>query len=192
MRKNFCKMRRVTLFFTWILFVAVSANAQKMDQTIYQFNMTSIDGENVDLSQYKGKVLIVVNTASECGLTPQYEHLQAFWDSYKDKGVVILGFPANNFGGQEPGSDTEIKGFCQRNYGVTFPMFSKISVTGSDQHPLYQFLTQKKLNGVQDSEVQWNFQKYLIGKDGKLAAVISPGNSVQDDAVKKQIEGLLN
>ncbi|MCL4113824.1 UNVERIFIED_CONTAM: hypothetical protein GTU68_037549 [Idotea baltica] len=162
------------------------------DKTIYQFEMTSLQGETIPLDQYKDKVVLMVNVASKCGLTPQYVDLQEIHDQYKDQDLVILGFPANNFGAQEPGSDSEIQQFCQINYGVTFQMFSKISVKGEDQHPLYQFLTQKDKNGVADSEVQWNFQKFLIGKDGHLIETIAPNTQVTDEAVVKKIEALLN
>ena len=142
----------------------IQLNAQDMSdsKSIHKFNMNSLSGEPVDLSDYDGKVVMVVNTASKCGLTPQYKQLESMYNEYKDQGLVVLGFPANNFGRQEPGTDQEIAQFCQKNYGVSFPMFSKISVKGDDMHPLYQFLTQKSENGFQDSEVQWYFQKYLI------------------------------
>ncbi|MEX2597780.1 MAG: glutathione peroxidase [Salibacteraceae bacterium] len=161
------------------------------DPTIYQFTMTDIEGESISLEAYKGKVVLIVNVASKCGLTPQYEDLQTLYEQKKDEGLVILGFPANNFGGQEPGTEEEINSFCQKNYGVSFPMFSKISVKGDDMHPLYQFLTQKSMNGVTDSNVKWNFQKYLIGRDGKVKEVISPRNSVLDEGVTDKINALL-
>lgn len=162
------------------------------DNTIYQFEMASLSGEATPLDTYKHKVVLIVNVASKCGLTPQYEDLQATYDKYKDQGLVILGFPANNFMGQEPGTNEEIEDFCRVNYGVTFPMFSKISVKGEDQDPLYQFLTQKALNGAIDAEVQWNFQKFLVDKSGKLVEVIAPSTKVTDPAVVQQIESLLN
>ena len=117
---------------------------------------------------------MIVNTASKCGLTPQYKDLEALYEQYKSKGFVIVGFPANNFAEQEPGTNQEIAAFCQKNYGVTFPMMEKVSVKGSDMAPIYQFLTQKSKNGLQDSEVEWNFQKYLINEKGELVKVISP------------------
>lgn len=149
-------------------------------KTIYQFKVTDINGEEFDFSSLKGKKIMVVNTASKCGLTPQYEDLEKLYQTYKDKNFVIIGFPANNFLSQEPGSDEEIATFCQKNYGVSFPMMSKISVKGKDMHELYQFLTMKDLNGVEDSDVSWNFQKYLIDENGKLAKVISPKTSPMD------------
>ena len=136
--------------------MAVSGNT-----SIHQFKVTDIEGKEFDLSTLKGKRVMVVNTASKCGLTPQYEQLEAVYDQFKDTNFVIVGFPANNFMSQEPGSNEEIAEFCQKNYGVSFPMMSKISVKGSDIHPVYRFLTQKTLNGVEDSEVKWNFQKYI-------------------------------
>jgi glutathione peroxidase len=143
------------------------------------------------LNEYKGKVVIIVNVASKCGLTPQYAELQEFYEQYKDKGVVILGFPANNFGAQEPGTNSEIKEFCTKNYGVTFPMFAKISVKGEDIHPLYQYLTQKSLNGVIDAPVQWNFQKFIINKEGKVVESIQPTTSILDAKVKSILQTLL-
>jgi glutathione peroxidase len=152
-------------------------------QTIYQFKVEDLSGKTFDFSSLKGKKILVVNTASKCGLTPQYKDLEKIYKEYKDKGFVIVGFPANNFGHQEPGTNAEIETFCEMNYGVTFPMMSKISVKGSDMHPIYQFLTQKAKNGVQDSDVQWNFQKYLINEKGELAKVISPEVLPTDDAI---------
>jgi glutathione peroxidase len=129
--------------------------------------------------------------ASKCGLTPQYKDLEATYKKYKDQGLVILGFPANNFLWQEPGEDSEIASFCQVNYGVTFDMFSKISVKGSDMHPLYQFLTQKKYNKLEDASIKWNFQKFLIDKEGNIVKAISPKTKVTDSAVISDIESLL-
>ena len=155
--------------------------------TVYDFTMTNIDGQPVSLSDYKGKVLVFVNVASKCGLTPQYEEIEAFYKEYKEKGVEVLGFPANNFLGQEPGSEEQIKTFCSKNYGVTFPMFSKISVKGDDIHPLYQYLT-----SIDNESVKWNFQKYLVGKDGKVVKTFSPKTHINNDdvisAVKAELE----
>ena len=158
-------------------------------ENIYQFKVTDLYGAEFDFSTLKGKKIMVVNTASECGLTPQYKDLEAIYEKYKDKGFVIVGFPANNFGSQEPGSDKEIAAFCEQNYGVSFPMMSKISVKGNDMHKLYQFLTQKSKNGLEDSEVQWNFQKYLINENGELEKVIAPRTLPTDASVIKWIEG---
>ena len=141
---------------------------------IYGFKVTDLSGKEFDFASLKGKKVMIVNTASKCGLTPQYKDLEALYKDYKDKGFVIVGFPANNFAAQEPGTNKEIAEFCQLNYGVTFPMMDKISVKGDDMAPIYQFLTQKSKNGLQDSEVEWNFQKYLINEKGELVKVISP------------------
>lgn len=158
-------------------------------KTLHDFKVMDIDGNEFDLGSLKGKKVMVVNTASKCGLTPQYEQLQSIYDTYKDSNFVIIGFPANNFMGQEPGSNDEIETFCQKNYGVTFPMMAKISVKGNDQHELYKFLTQKSQNGLEDNEVQWNFQKYLIDENGKLVRVISPRILPNDESIVSWIVG---
>jgi glutathione peroxidase len=158
-------------------------------QTIYNYRVKDIAGDDFDFASLKGKKIMIVNTASECGLTPQYEQLQAVYEEFKDKNFVIIGFPANNFGAQEPGSNEQIATFCKKNYGVSFPIMSKISVKGSDIHPIYQFLTQKAKNGLQDSEVQWNFQKYLIDEKGHLAKVISPRTLPNDKEIINWIKG---
>lgn len=163
---------------------------QNSNKTIYSFTMNDIDGKPVSLADYKGKVVMIVNVASKCGLTPQYEELQAFYDKHKDKGFVILAFPANNFMGQEPGTNAEIKEFCSKNYGVTFPVFSKISVKGKDMDPLYRFLTTKEENGVMDSSVKWNFQKYLIDREGRLVTFFDPRTNVTEEEVVKAVTGL--
>jgi glutathione peroxidase len=158
-------------------------------ETIYQFKVQDLSGNEFDFATLKGKKIIIVNTASECGLTPQYEQLQGVYNQYKDQNLVIVGFPANNFGAQEPGSNAQIASFCQKNYGVTFPMMAKISVKGSDMHPVYQFLTQKAKNGLEDSSVQWNFQKYLINSNGELEKVIAPSTLPTDSEIINWIEG---
>ncbi len=135
--------------------------------SIHQFKVKGLDGKTIDLSSFKGKKILVVNTASKCGYTPQYEALQKVYDQYKDK-LVIVGFPANNFGGQEPGSDGEIQEFCKKNYGVTFPMASKVSVKGDDMAPIFKWLTSKAENGVMDADIKWNFGKFLLDENGKL------------------------
>lgn len=135
--------------------------------SFYDFTMDDIDGKPVNLSQYKGKALLIVNTASFCGNTPQYTELEAMYEQYHDKGFEILAFPANNFGQQEPGTNAEIKGFCLTKYSISFPLFSKISVKGSDKHPLYQYLTEKS---PFPGEVEWNFQKYLVDRSGNIVA----------------------
>ena len=152
-------------------------------QNFHDFTVTNIDGDEFKLSSLKGKKVMVVNTASKCGLTPQYEDLEALYKQYGGDKFEIVGFPANNFMKQEPGTDEEIKEFCTKNYGVSFPMMSKISVKGDDMHPLYQWLTQKKLNGVEDSSVSWNFQKYLIDENGRLVKVISPKTKPNDPEI---------
>ncbi len=159
----------------------------KENTTIYNFKVTDIYGDTFDFATLKGKKVMIVNTASECGLTPQYEQLESLYKEYADKDFIIIGFPSNNFGNQETGTDQEIAAFCSANYGVTFPMMSKIEVKGDQIAPIYAFLTQKKLNGVQDSEVQWNFQKYLIGKDGELEKVIGPRTLPTDQEIKDWI-----
>lgn len=155
-------------------------------QNVHEFTMTDIDGNEFSLSEFEGKTLLIVNVASKCGLTPQYEELQALYAQYEEEGLVILGFPANNFMGQEPGTDAEIKAFCSDNYNVTFPMFSKISVKGKDIHPLYQFLTT-----TTESKVKWNFQKYLVDKDGNVVTYFTPRTKPLDDEVVTAIRSLL-
>ncbi|WP_426063134.1 glutathione peroxidase [Flavobacterium sp. DSP2-3-1] len=157
-------------------------------ETIYQFKVEDLSGNSFDFASLKGKKIMIVNTASKCGLTPQYKDLEAVYKEYKDKGLVIVGFPANNFASQEPGTNEEIATFCQMNYGVTFPMMDKVSVKGDDMAAIYQFLTQKAKNGLQDSSVEWNFQKYLINKKGELEKVISPKTLVTDPEVLNWIK----
>lgn len=147
--------------------LATSVEDSSNADSVYEFEMENIDGEDTSLSNYEGKVLLIVNTASECGYTPQYEGLQAIYEEYRDRGFAVLGFPANNFGGQEPGTDEEIKQFCKVNYDVSFPMFSKISVKGEDQHPLFRYLTNAE-NPDFTGEIKWNFEKFLIDKNGNL------------------------
>jgi glutathione peroxidase len=155
----------------------------------YSFTVSDINGNEFPLSSLKGKKVMVVNTASKCGLTPQYEDLQALYEKYKDKNFIIIGFPANNFMGQEPGSNEQIKEFCTSRFHVTFPMMSKISVKGNDMHPLYQWLTQKSKNGVMDSNVEWNFQKYLIDENGNLVDVVPPREKPNSKRVIDWLEG---
>lgn len=170
-----------------ILFAVIFAG----NATVYDFTMKDIDGKDVKLDKYKGKVLLIVNVASKCGLTPQYSELQEFYKKYKEQGVEVLGFPANNFMGQEPGSELEIKAFCTNKYDVTFPMFSKISVKGKDMHPLYHYLTEKEMNGAVDAPVKWNFQKFLIDKNGKVVAAFEPRVSVSDAEVTAAVDAEL-
>ncbi len=161
-------------------------------KSVYDYKMKDIDGKEVSLANYKGKVLLFVNVASFCGNTPQYKDIEALYKKYNSKGLVVLGFPANNFMSQEPGSDKEIKQFCTKEYAVTFPIFSKISVKGKDIHPLYQYLTTKEENGTVDSKVDWNFHKFLVGRDGKVISSISARKSVNEADVIAEIEAALN
>lgn len=144
--------------------------------SFYDLSATDINGELVKFDRFKGLKVMVVNTASECGYTPQYAQLEELYEAYKDKGFVIIGFPSNDFGGQEPGTEAEIAAFCQKNYGVTFPLMAKVSTKGDAQHAVYHWLTNKSQNGVLDSEVKWNFHKYLIDEEGRL--VMSLGSAV--------------
>lgn len=157
----------------------------------YAYSGEDIDGKTVFLSAFQGKVVLVVNVASKCGFTRQYDDLQALYERYKDRGFVVLGFPANNFGNQEPGSNEEIKTFCTTQFNVTFPMFSKISVLGDDIHPLYAYLTDSARNHPHGGAIQWNFTKFLIGKDGLTLDRFGSRTNPQDAAVIEQIEAAL-
>lgn len=174
-----------------ILLAVLLLIAAPAGKTIYDFKMKDIDGKETSLSAYKGKVVLIVNVASLCGNTPQYKDIQATYLKYKDKGLVVLGFPANNFMSQEPGSNEKIKNFCSTEYHVTFPMFSKISVKGKDMDPLYKYLTEKSENGVIDAPVKWNFQKFLIGKDGHVITSYAPGTLITSPEMVKGIEAAL-
>jgi len=158
-------------------------------KTFHDFSAKTIDGEMMDLSSLKGKKVLVVNTASKCGLTPQYKELEELYKTYGGDNFTIIGFPANNFMRQEPGTNEEIKEFCELNYGVTFQMMSKISVKGDDIDPVYKWLTSEKENGVMDSKVSWNFQKYLIDENGKLVDYVSPKKSPLSDKIVNWIKG---
>lgn len=159
-----------------------------LTQSFYDFTVKDIDGNDFSMEQLKGKKIMVVNVASKCGYTPQYEELQELYKKYKDKDFVIIGFPANNFLKQEPGSNEDIKSFCTLEYGVTFPMMSKISVKGDDIAPIYEWLTDKELNQHIDSSVKWNFQKYLINADGQLYEVVKPKVKPNNEMIIKWIE----
>ena len=160
---------------TLLSIMTLTLNSQtSVDNSIHQFKVADIYGNIFDFSQLKGKKVMIVNTASKCGLTYQYEALQKLYSQYKDLNFVIVGFPSNDFLWQEPGSNDEIIDFCEQNYGVTFPMMSKITVKGTKKHPIYQFLTQKSKNNYKDSRVTWNFQKYLVNKQGQVEKIISP------------------
>ena len=179
---------------TWTLIIGLLALGAFDHPTevknIYDFHLKNIDGKEISLRQYAGKVLLIVNTASLCGYTPQYEGLEKLYKEYKDQGFVILGFPANNFGQQEPGTNTEIKQFCQTRFSVTFPIFSKVSVKGGDQSPLFKYLTSEQ-NPNFTGEIKWNFEKFLIGKDGKLLhrfrSEVTPGSNLLTAAVDKAL-----
>ena len=160
-------------------------------KVVYDFTMKDIDGKDVSLGQYKGKVLLIVNVASLCGNTPQYKDIEALYEKYQSKGLVVLGFPANNFMSQEPGDNKEIKEFCTKEYAVKFPMFSKISVKGKDIAPLYTYLTQKSENGTLDAPVTWNFQKFLVSKNGQVITSFSPKTKVTETNVVAEIEKAL-
>ena len=166
-------------------------SAELKNKSVLDFKMKDIDGNEVKLKKYKGSVLLVVNTASKCGYTPQYEGLQAIYDKYKAEGFYVLGFPANNFGGQEPGTEAEIKEFCTMKYKVTFPMFAKISVKGDDQDPLYKFLTGKETNPNFAGDIKWNFNKFLIDRKGNVVARFDSKDAPQSEAVTAAIEKYL-
>lgn len=143
-------------------------------KSIYEFKVETISGDTLDLATLKGKKVLIVNTASKCGLTPQFEQLEALYQQYKDQNFVIIGFPSNDFMGQDPGTNEEIAEFCQLNYGVSFPMMAKVVVKGKDKHPLYQYLTEKAHNQIDDFDIEWNFQKFLINENGTIDKVVSP------------------
>ncbi|WP_294269829.1 glutathione peroxidase [uncultured Chryseobacterium sp.] len=158
-----------------------------MGKTIYDYKVESLDGKEINFADFKGKKILVVNTASECGFTPQYADLEKLYGEYKDK-LVIVGFPANNFGGQEPGTNKEIGAFCQKNYGVTFPMAAKVSVKGEDTAPIFKYLTEKDLNGVKNTTILWNFTKFLIDENGKLVDSFVSTTKPTDDAITKYLK----
>jgi len=164
------------------LFAIIAVTPALSQKSFYDFTVKTIDGQQFNFAELKGKKVMIVNTASKCGHTPQYKDLELLKKAYGSK-VVIIGFPANNFMNQEPGTNAEIKEFCTSNYGVSFQMMEKISVKGDDMHPLYQWLTKKSMNGVIDSDVSWNFQKYLIDENGKLVGYLKPGVKPLSDEV---------
>lgn len=155
--------------------------------SIHQFKVESLNGGTIDFSEFKGKKILIVNTASECGFTPQYEGLEALYNEHK-KELVVVGFPANNFGGQEPGSNAEIKAFCEQNYGVSFPMAEKVSVKGDDMAPIFKWLTSKEENGVKDVEIKWNFTKFLLDENGHLIATFESKVKPQSDEILEAIK----
>jgi glutathione peroxidase len=171
-----------------LLLPAIALAASK---SVYDFTLNSIDGQPSPLSSFKGKVVMLVNVASKCGYTPQYSALESTYEKYKDRGLVIVGIPANNFGAQEPGTNEEIKTFCSRKYNVTFPMMAKVSVKGSDQTPLYQFLTDKTLNPTTGGEIKWNFTKFIFDRDGNAIARFEPEVTPDSPQVTAAIEKAL-
>ena len=177
-----------TLFLMLLLLPALALAASK---SVYDFTLNSIDGQPSPLSSFKGKVVMLVNVASKCGYTPQYSALESTYEKYKDRGLVIVGIPANNFGAQEPGTNEEIKTFCSRKYNVTFPMMAKVSVKGLDQTPLYQFLTDKTLNPTTGGEIKWNFTKFIFDRDGNAIARFEPEVTPDSPQVTAAIEKAL-
>ncbi len=171
--------------FVLILSFVIGVNLNS--QTVYDFKVTDIEGKVFDMASLKGKKVMIVNTASKCGYTPQFEGLQQLYTQFKDSNFVIVGFPTNDFYEQDPGSNDEIKSFCVKNYGVTFPMMSKIKVKGDTIEPIYSFLTLKSKNGLEDNEVKWNFQKYLINEQGKLVRVVSHRVKPMDESILEWI-----
>lgn len=170
-----------------VLTIAVMMLLAGPTATIYDFKVPALDGGSINFAKFKGKKIMIVNTASKCGNTPQYADLEQLYEKYKDK-LVIVGFPANNFGGQEPGSNAEIQEFCKKNYGVTFPMAQKVSVTGDDIHPLFKYLTEEAAKmGVEAPVIRWNFTKFLLDENGKLITVIKHKTKVTDPEVTKYL-----
>ena len=172
-----------TLFVLLILFVMTATSTAQDHTSFYDFTVKTIDGKEFPLNQLKGKKVLIVNTASKCGYTPQYAKLEELYQQYGGENFTIIGFPANNFMKQEPGTNEEIQEFCQINYGVTFPMMEKISVKGADIAPLYSWLTEKEQNGVMDAKVKWNFQKFMINEDGTMAGMAPPGESPMSESI---------
>lgn len=176
--------------FLMISLMSLPSETDNKVESVHDFELNNIEGEKIPLNKYEGNVLLIVNTASECGFTPQYEGLQALYEKYNDKGLVILGFPANNFGGQEPGTDSEIKQFCKVNYGVTFPMFSKVSVKGDDINPLFDYLINQP-NPDFTGDIKWNFEKFLVSKEGKLLRRFRSDVTPQSDDIINAVEEAL-
>jgi glutathione peroxidase len=172
-----------TLFILLSLFIMTTITSAQNKKTFYDFKVTTIDGQPFDLSSLKGKKVLVVNTASKCGYTPQYAQLEELYKKYGGEKFTIIGFPANNFLSQEPGTNEEIKQFCTVNYGVTFPMMAKISVKGKDMAPLYKWLTEKKENGLIDAPVKWNFQKFMIDENGNMVDMVPPGEKPDSEKI---------
>jgi glutathione peroxidase len=165
--------------------------SEDKEEEVLGFTLKDIDGKDVKLADYKGKVVVLVNVASKCGLTPQYKDLEAMYGKYKEKGLVVVGIPANEFGGQEPGTDPEIKEFCTKQYSVTFPMMSKVVVKGDGICPLYKFLTDEKTNPGMSGEIKWNFTKFVVSREGKVVKRVEPKTRVSEEEVVKAIEAEL-
>jgi glutathione peroxidase len=181
------KITLLTLGIAWFLGGAALFGAS----SVYDFTLPSIDGSDASLSQYKGKVLLLVNVASKCGYTPQYAGLESLYEKYKDQGLVVIGFPANNFGAQEPGTNEEIKTFCTRTYHVSFPMYAKVSVKGGDKTPLYHYLTEEA-NSTTNGEIKWNFTKFLVDRNGKVIARFESKITPDDAGLTGTVEKALN
>lgn len=179
---------KIILTFTIMILTLSLTSFEKNSNSIHSYSMKDIEGNIFDFASLKGKKIMIVNTASKCGLTPQYEQLETIYKKYKGNDFVIIGFPANNFGDQEPGTNDEIIEFCTKNYGVTFPMMEKVSVKGKDMCEVYKFLTKKSKNNFENSTVKWNFQKYLLDKDGHLVRVVSPTTKPDDTSIIEWIE----
>lgn len=165
----------------------VSQDKNVIMKSIYDYRVEGLDGKEINFADFKGKKILIVNTASECGFTPQYADLETLSKDYKDK-LVVIGFPANNFGGQEPGSNAEIGAFCQKNYGVSFPLAAKVSVKGDDTAPIFQYLTEKDLNGVKNTTILWNFTKFLVDENGKLIDSFISTTKPTDNAITKYLK----
>jgi len=180
-------MNKLILLFTGLLLMSLTT---ERNDTVHQYEENLINGEKVSFSSFEGEVLLIVNTASECGYTPQYEGLQKIYEEYEDRGFKVLGFPANNFAGQEPGSDEEIAQFCEMNYGVSFPMFTKVSVKGDDIHPLFNFLTTAE-NPDFKGEIGWNFEKFLVDGNGNLVRRFKSNVTPESEEIRKAIAELL-
>lgn len=166
---------------------AKAQTAREMGKTIYDYQVESLDGNTINFADFKGKKILIVNTASKCGFTPQYADLQKLYDQYRDQ-LVIVGFPADNFGHQEPGTNEEIGAFCQKNYGVTFPMAAKVSVKGDDTAPIFKYLTEKDLNGVKNTAILWNFTKFLLDENGRLVDTFVSTTKPTDEAIVKYLK----
>lgn len=187
MKKLFILLLSVVAFLQSCTGQKSENTAKEMGKTIYDYKVEALDGGEINFADYKGKKILIVNTASQCGFTPQYADLEKLYETYKDK-LVIVGFPANNFGGQEPGTNAEIGAFCQKNYGVTFPMAAKVSVKGDDKAPIFKYLTEKELNGVKNSAILWNFTKFLLDENGKVIDSFVSTTKPTDVAITKYLK----